>query len=118
MNVVYRNEESIYLIGFDTLQTKSELKVRDYDGVLTIMPTQEFEYEDEKNSYFNGLSDPNLKVLLTEWLDRRGRTVMVFSEISGVYYLYDPETTDFVLCALTAMCKRSNGKCNVLIRVV
>ena len=118
MNVVYRNGESIYLIGFDTLQTKSELKLRDYDGVLTIMPTQDFEYEDEKDVYFSGLSDPKLKALLIEWLDKRSRSVMVFTELSGVYYLYDPESTDFTLCALTAMCKRSDGKDTVMIRVV
>ena len=83
---------------------------------MVIQPTGDFEYEDDK--CFSGLSDPKFKILLTEWLDRRGRSVMVFSEISGVYYLYDPETTDFTLCALTAMCKRSDGKDTVMIRVV
>ena len=118
MNIVYRNASQIYLLGFETLQTEKELKVRDFDGVLVILPTGDFEYEDDKYSYFSGLSDPKLKALLIEWLDKRSRSVMVFTELSGVYYLYDPDSTDFTLCALTAMCKRSDGKETVMIRVV
>ncbi|SDB25979.1 hypothetical protein SAMN02910317_01277 [Ruminococcaceae bacterium FB2012] len=118
MNIIYKNSNQLYLLGFETLQTEKELKVRDFDGVLVILPTGDFEYENEKYAYFSGLSDPKLKALLIEWLDKRSRSVMVFTELSGVYYLYDPESTDFTLCALTAMCKRSDGKDTVMIRVV
>ncbi len=118
MNIIYKNIDQIYLLGFETLQTEKELKVRDFDGVLVILPTGDFEYEDDKYKYYDGLSDPKLKELLIEWLDKRQQSVMVFLEVSGVYYLYDPDTTDFTLCALTAMCKRSDGKETVMIRVV
>ena len=106
------------MIGFETLQTGKELKVRDLDGIIVIQPTGDFEFDEERFSYFTGLSDPKLKALLTAWLDKRQRSVMVFLELSGVYYLYDPDSTDFMLCALTAMCKRSDGKDTVMIRVV
>ncbi|SDB15870.1 hypothetical protein SAMN02910317_00806 [Ruminococcaceae bacterium FB2012] len=118
MNVIYKNGDQLFLIGFEALQAEAELKVRNLDGVLVILPTTDFEFDDSKYSYFLGLSDLKLKNLLIDWLDKLGRNIMIFLEISNVYYLYDPGDTDFALCALTNMCKQSSGKDNIVIRVV
>ena len=118
MNLIYKTRTNLYFIGFKEIQAEKELKVRDYNGVIAIKHTDDFEFEYDKYQYFDGLSDPKLKVLLTDLLDKHDKSVMVFSEYSGSYYLHDIGSTDLALCALTNMCRRSGENGFVMVRVV
>lgn len=90
MNILYRyNDNTLFLLGFEKLNTDDMIKI--YDGLsemISISSITDIRKRRIGKIYLD-ITSPECKDTILQYMDSRGKNIIHFCEIDGIYYATD-----------------------------